>query len=500
MQFKQFPPNPSLEHLKSQAKKLLKAHRQGSVDARHRIRASFPKLATATDAEIQRAAFGLQDAQLVIAREYGFANWTRLKAEVLRLNSSTDSAAASVLFKILRTPTQELVPADIQTVEELLAADPGLLTARDEQGRTPVQAVAARKIILPDAHYPLQLYQSLMTHGAKPDIVAAVVMNDVERVETHIRSNPRVLQQRFNIPGRWRGVSLLAIAARYARTETAKVLIKADASLVTAGETEGKAPIDLLVKPWHHSLFEAETRTDIYNLLVENGATPDLGAAIVMNDLGRIQQHLAANPQLLTQPFVCGNRIALPPVAIAAAYGRTEVLDLLCAAATELSIDISKHLAESLVQTFSLEVTEWLLATRKLSSASMLTDALAFACEVYQPEKVQLLLKYGADPGAAVKVKFRYDTVQNQKPSTSEMSPLLIAIGTWYGPRDGAIDECLEILKALIDAGADLQRRYQVDIDGQILPLTPLAYAQKLAAMFPDKPFDQVIALLSARL
>ena len=92
MQFKKFPPNPSLEHLKAQAKKLLKAHREGSVNEHHRIRASFPKLATATDAEIQRAAFGLQDAQLVIAREYGFASWTRLKEEVLRLNSGTDAA------------------------------------------------------------------------------------------------------------------------------------------------------------------------------------------------------------------------------------------------------------------------------------------------------------------------------------------------------------------------------------------------------------------------
>ena len=496
MQFKQLPPNPSLEHLKSQAKKLLKAHRQGSVDACHRIRAFFPKLATATEAEIQRAAFGLQDAQLVIAREYRFANWTQLKEEVLSLNRGPD--AAPDLFKILRTPVRELVPADIQTVEELLAADPGLITARDERGRTPVQAVAAHKIILPDQHCLPQLYHTLIEHGAKPDIVAAVVMNDVERVEAHIHSHPQVLQQRFDIPGRWRGISLLAIAARYARTETAKVLIEADASLVTAGETQGKAPMDLLVKPWHHSLFEAEYRMDIYNLLVENGATPDLGAAIVMNELGRIQRTLAANPQLLTQPFVCGNQIVLRPVAIAATYGRTESLDFLCSAATEAQIDISKDLAESLVQTFSLEVTESLLATRKLSSASALTDALAFACEVYQPEKVRLLLKYGADPGALVKTKFRYDVVQNQKPSPSEMSPLLIAIGTWYGPRDGGIDECLEILEAFINAGADLHRSYQVDIDGEVLTLTPLTYAQKLAAMFPDKPFDQVIALLAA--
>ena len=91
MQYKQFPPNPSLEHLKSQAKQLLKAYKEGSLDARQRIRSFFPNVARrlqahieksdATDTEIQDTAFGLQDAQLVIAREYGLASWTRLKEE-----------------------------------------------------------------------------------------------------------------------------------------------------------------------------------------------------------------------------------------------------------------------------------------------------------------------------------------------------------------------------------------------------------------------------------
>ena len=78
MQYKQLPPTPSLEYLKSQAKQLLKAHKEGSLDVLQRIRAFFPKLSDATDTEIQQATFGLQDAQLVIAREYGFASWTRL--------------------------------------------------------------------------------------------------------------------------------------------------------------------------------------------------------------------------------------------------------------------------------------------------------------------------------------------------------------------------------------------------------------------------------------
>ena len=143
MQQKQLPATPSLEHLKSQAKQLLKAHKEGSLDTFQRIRSFFPKLSDATDVEIQSATFSLQDAQLVIAREYGFASWTRLKEEVLHRERDTASTPAKdVLFQILRTP--DLTQADIQRVEDLLTADPSLVSVRDENGRTPIEALASR--------------------------------------------------------------------------------------------------------------------------------------------------------------------------------------------------------------------------------------------------------------------------------------------------------------------------------------------------------------------
>ena len=92
-------------------------------------------------------------------------------------------------------------------------------------------------------------------------------MDDREYVETSIRNNPEVLKQRFDISRKWRGINLLAIAAGCARAEIAKILIEADSSLVTEGQTEGKAPMDLLVKPWHHSAFEARTtKADLRSL------------------------------------------------------------------------------------------------------------------------------------------------------------------------------------------------------------------------------------------
>ena len=529
MQHKQLPPNPSLEHLKSQAKQLLKAHKEGSLDATQHIRAFFPKLSNATDAEIQNATFGLQDAQLVIAHEYGFASWTRLKEVVLHQEQNTEETSAkNLLFQILRTP--DPTQADIQRLDELLTAAPSLVSARDENGRTPIQALASRKIInfgKEKWYNPIrQFYDILREHGAETNIAAAIRMDDREQVQAEIKNNPQVLKQGFDIPGQWRVVNLLAIAAGCARTEIAEILIQADPSLVTGGQSEGKAPMDLLVKPWHHSAFEVEPRKPLYNLLIENGAVPDLAAAIIMDDEERVVKYIWEDPTLFAQQFVCGNRMLFRPIEIAAAYGHDFILGILCEFATVEDVDITQDLASALTQTFALDVTERLLEVTK-PSAPVMTNALAFACEVYQPEKVRLLLKYGADPSAPFKAKFRYDVVQNLKLSdddthtcersplflpgtntlasetvshTYEMSPLLVAIGTWYGIREApeALDECLTVVEALLEAGSDLHRSYTVDIDGEILELTPLAYTQKLASLFSDKPFDRIIEVLRA--
>ena len=52
------------------------------------------------------------------------------------------------------------------------------------------------------------------------------------------------------------------------------------------------------------------------------------------------------------------------PLAIAAAYRRTEILDLLFSTATEMQIDIQEDMDEALIQTFEGEdlIMEWLIA------------------------------------------------------------------------------------------------------------------------------------------
>src|SRR5687768_11446522 len=67
------PERPDLEHLKNQAKALLRAYRDNDPEAVGRFRALplrpgvSPKLA---------------DAQRLVARNYGFPSWARLKAHV----------------------------------------------------------------------------------------------------------------------------------------------------------------------------------------------------------------------------------------------------------------------------------------------------------------------------------------------------------------------------------------------------------------------------------
>ena len=81
------PPRPSLEFDRKQARALLDAVRHGDADAVERLRAHHPRFRGGTPMDI-----ALHDAQLVIAREYGFASWPRWK-QLVEAGSSTSPSA-----------------------------------------------------------------------------------------------------------------------------------------------------------------------------------------------------------------------------------------------------------------------------------------------------------------------------------------------------------------------------------------------------------------------
>jgi hypothetical protein len=82
MPVRRLPSNPSLDHLKHQAKDLLKTHADRDPRAAQRLREFHPRFLNATDPDIFTAELKLSDAQLAIAREYGFASWPRLKSHL----------------------------------------------------------------------------------------------------------------------------------------------------------------------------------------------------------------------------------------------------------------------------------------------------------------------------------------------------------------------------------------------------------------------------------
>jgi hypothetical protein len=84
MPVRRLPSNPNLEHLKYQAKDLLKERSAHTPGVAQRIREFHPRFRRATDAEIFDAEFRLSDAQLTIAREHGFPSWARLKRHIER--------------------------------------------------------------------------------------------------------------------------------------------------------------------------------------------------------------------------------------------------------------------------------------------------------------------------------------------------------------------------------------------------------------------------------
>src|SRR5215471_19595431 len=105
---KSLPPRPSLESLRKQAKKLAREIAAGRADAVARARAQLPTI----DLPLTQ-----RNAQLVIAREYGYAGWRDLIAEVSkRLGKGLEWAVAQA--------RRIIHDNDVERLKQLLAEYP----------------------------------------------------------------------------------------------------------------------------------------------------------------------------------------------------------------------------------------------------------------------------------------------------------------------------------------------------------------------------------------
>jgi len=133
MPVRPLPEDPNLQHLKYQARDLLKEHAAHNPAAAQRIREFHPRWAKVSDADIFRAKLTLSDAQLAIAREYGYPSWTRLKRRVEEPKLSDRSELPHhqrIEDAFFRRAVELLDAGDVEGLRTHLKEHPGLTTQR----------------------------------------------------------------------------------------------------------------------------------------------------------------------------------------------------------------------------------------------------------------------------------------------------------------------------------------------------------------------------------
>ena len=91
------PDRLNLDHLKKQAKDLIRLYRSRDPATMARFRAALPAAAGHGDHDISSLQFRLHDAQSCIAREHGFASWSDLKRYVELQMATRSERSARVL-------------------------------------------------------------------------------------------------------------------------------------------------------------------------------------------------------------------------------------------------------------------------------------------------------------------------------------------------------------------------------------------------------------------
>ncbi len=115
------PARPSLEQLRKQAKELLKGYRADDLSAVVRFQSHHPRA-------IPEKGVTLADAQLVLARDYGFPSWAKLKHHVESLQRPADFD--ELLWGRDSWPFLSAVyRGDEAAVRQMLASDPSLAGA-----------------------------------------------------------------------------------------------------------------------------------------------------------------------------------------------------------------------------------------------------------------------------------------------------------------------------------------------------------------------------------
>jgi ankyrin repeat protein len=292
---RQLPSRPNLDQLKHQARDLLNAHKAGNQDAIRRIRESHPRWSQASEAEVRSARLTLSGVQLVIAREYGFVSWPRLKEHVEKAGPRA-SDPVDELKQALRTDNASAVRQILDRHPELQAKinepigpfdSPAIVSARSPEMLDVLLAAGA------DLNAKSSWWAGGfgLLHGASPEVAAYAVRRGAF-VDIHA-------------------------AARLGMLDRVKELLAADAGLVHARGGDGQTPLhfastveiaaylldhgaEIDVRDVDHESTPAQYmidhRQEIARYLIERGCRTDILMAAALGDIELVRRHLDAAP------------------------------------------------------------------------------------------------------------------------------------------------------------------------------------------------------------
>jgi hypothetical protein len=290
---RQLPSRPNLDQLKHQARELLNAQKTGDDDAIRRIRENHPRLSQASGAAVRSARFTLSGAQLVIAREYGFASWPKLKEFV---ENTWTSDPVEELKQALRSDNASIVRQILDRHPELTAKinepigpfdSPAIVSARSPEMLDALLAAGA------DLNAKSSWWAGGfgLLHGATPELAVYAVRRGAV-VDIHA-------------------------AARLGKLDRVRELIASDAELVNARGGDGQTPlhfastIDIAAYLLDHradidaldvdhestpAQYMIDDRQEVARYLVQHGCKTDLLMAAALGDLELVCRHLDAVP------------------------------------------------------------------------------------------------------------------------------------------------------------------------------------------------------------
>lgn len=331
------PAQPHLDVPKQEARELLALWRERHPAALERMQQRHPRFSDTNSAAISTAVPKLVDAQLVIAREYGFTNWTALKQRIAA------APVARALQAAIESDDRPAVVALLRAHPEMLhlpvrsgnwgppmshAANRGrlgIIQACAELGARDFQHAFDRALL----QGQLEAARWLHAHGAK--LVPGIIMGSCETL------NPDGFK------------FLLELGAPLTNRRGDRL-----APLTLALETYGRRPAG---------------KHEILGLFAQQGYDlPDTPVmALHRGDLSRLEAHLRRDPHLLARRFAL--REIYPPECGCPRDGRSGMHWTPIDGTTLLHLAIDFH---------EQEAFDWLLAHGADVNARAATDAEGF--------------------------------------------------------------------------------------------------------------------------